>query len=718
MTSLLKPLYWFFDIFDGQRGRLFLWLPVMLGLGVSLYFAAPLEPGKMIYIYTACFAVIALIVLILIPSYYAPPLTMMLMISIGFLSVGYRAHSVAAPVLSYRYYGPIEGRVIKIDRSASEAVRLTLDQVVLKNTAPSRTPARVRVSLHGDQDYITPEPGLRVALTGHLSPPPSAADPTGFNFQRMAWFDQLGAVGYTRVPVLRAGPTDDGTSLAIHRLRQHLSLALQSRIPGQSGAFAAAILTGDRSGISAQTAENLRASNLSHLLAISGLHMGLLTGAVFAAVRGILALIPFAFFYLPNKKIAALCALIAGALYLALSGWNVATERAYIMVSMMFVAVLFDRQAISLRAVAMAALLILLIRPEVLPEPGFQMSFAATTALVAVFSIVRRLNVMRRWPKWLSGALTVVLSSAVAGIATAPVAAAHFNRIADLGLIANVIAVPVMGAVVMPSAVLAAILTPIGLQWIPLAIMEPAIRRVLYVADTVASIDGAVTWIASPPPQTLPMIALGGLFVVLWRGRSQLLGLLPVILGFVLWAGVERPSLLVSSDGGLVGRMTAEGRALNKATGGSFAALSWLENDGDLPDQQAAFERFMPPLDLGGLRIAHVSGRGWQHRAQEACITHDIVIVNKRWENDWNDSCFMFDLSYLNASGALSFTAKDEGVTVTTALGAAGVRLWSARAFGRDPWADAQLIRETQKRPISGVTLRRQGDEVLWRKAD
>lgn len=714
----MTPLYWVLDIFDGQRGRLFLWLPVLLGLGVAFYFAAPLEPAPMIYIFLTAAFVASGLTLFFIPAYYAPPFTIVLMVSAGFLAAGYRAHSVAEPVLNYRYYGPIEGRVIKIDRSASEAVRLTLDHVVLKNMPPHRTPERVRVSLHGAQNYITPEPGLHVAMTGHLSPPPSAADPSGFNFQRMAWFDQLGAVGYTRVPVLRAGPTDTGLSLAIHRLRQKLSLGLQNRIAGQAGAFAAAILTGDRSGISTQTAENLRASNLSHLLAISGLHMGLLTGAIFATIRAILSLIPFAFFHLPNKKIAALCALGVGALYLALSGWNVATERAYIMVSVMFIAVLFDRQAISLRAVAMAALLILLIRPEVLPEPGFQMSFAATTALVAVFSIVRRLNVMARWPRWMNGAVTVVLSSAVAGIATAPVAAAHFNRIADLGLIANVISVPVMGAVVMPAAVLAAALAPLGLQGLPLMVMDPAIRWILYVADRVAQIDGAVTWIASPPPATLPLIALGGLFVMIWRGRSQLIGLFPVLLGFILWASAERPNLLVSSDGGLVGRMTAEGRALNKASGGRFAALSWLENDGDFPDQSAAAARNMPSLDLSGVRIAHVTGRGWRQNAKTACTTHDIVIVNKKWEEDWSNDCFMFDLSYLNTSGSLSFVVKDNQVVVTTALGAAGVRLWSADALRRDPRQSTRDIRDMQTRPVYGLTFKHEGRRVVWAAAE
>lgn len=703
MTLILTPLYWFLDIFDRQRGRLFLWLPVLLGIGVSLYFAAPLEPDLATYIYLATFAAIVAAFLCFIPAYFAPPLSMLLVVSLGFLIAGARAHLVAAPVLNYRYYGPIEGRVVKIDRSASEAIRLTLDQVTLKNMPPDRTPARVRVSLHGAQNYITPVPGLRVAMTGHLSPPPSAADPGGFNFQRMAWFDRLGAVGYTRVPVLRAGPTDEGASLLIHRLRQSVSQGLQARMAGQPGAFAAAILTGDRSGITAETAENLRASNLSHLLAISGLHMGLLTGVIFAAIRMALSFIPAALFHLPIKKIAAICAMLAGALYLALSGWNVATERAYIMVSMMFVAVLFDRRAISLRAVAMAALVILSLRPEVLPEPGFQMSFAATVALVAVFTLVRHIRLMARWPSWLRGVMTVVMSSAVAGIATAPVAAAHFNRIADLGLIANVISVPIMGAVVMPAAVAAGVLTLVGLQGLALFVMEPAIRWILFVAQTVGNIEGAVTHIVAPPVQTLPLLALGGLFLVLWHGRIRVLGLVPMALGAIFWLGVDRPSLLVSGDGGLVGRMTAEGRALSKSSGSGFAAQSWLENDGDHPDQYAAALRNLPPLDVSGVTFAHVIGRGWQQSVVQSCASHDVVIVNKRWDADWPDNCYIFDASFLGESGALAIDPRDNGFVLKTSLGETGVRLWSAPELRRDPAVSARAIQQSTDRPIFGA---------------
>ncbi|KKK80916.1 hypothetical protein LCGC14_2818710, partial [marine sediment metagenome] len=216
-----------------------------------------------------------------------------------------------------------------------------------------------------------------------------------------------------------------------------------------------AILTGDRSGMGRDTLQALRDSNLAHLLAISGLHMGLLTGVVFSALRFALALIPALALGHPVKKYAAVGALLAGAGYLALSGGNVATQRAYIMVAVVLGAVLLDRRALTLRGVALAATIVLVLRPEALTGPGFQMSFAATTALIAVFRLMRDSGGPRA-PRLLQPVLALVVSSGVAGAATAPIAAAHFNQIAKFGLVANLLSVPLMGTLVMPAAVLAA----------------------------------------------------------------------------------------------------------------------------------------------------------------------------------------------------------------------------------------------------------------------
>ncbi|MCE8459442.1 ComEC/Rec2 family competence protein, partial [Rhodovulum sulfidophilum] len=225
--------------------------------------------------------------------------------------------------------------------------------------------------------------------------------------------------------------------------------------------------------MSRDTIQALRDSNLAHLLAISGLHMGLLTGVIFAALRFALALWPRLALRLPVKKIAAAGALAVGAVYLALSGGNVATERAFIMVAAVLGAVMADRRALTLRAVALAALIVLVLTPESLTQAGFQMSFAATTALIAVFAALRdRPEGGWRPPRWAQGVLAVVISSAVAGAATAPFGAAHFNQVSQFGLLANLASVPLMGLLVMPAAVAAACLAPFGLAGLGLEPMR------------------------------------------------------------------------------------------------------------------------------------------------------------------------------------------------------------------------------------------------------
>lgn len=219
---------------------------------------------------------------------------------------------VAAPKLDFRYYGVVEGRVLILDRSLSDAPRITLDQVWLERVSQGKTPERIRVSLHGQGGVVDPMPGTRIAMMAHLSPPSAPAEPGGFDFRRHAWFDRLGAVGYARTPAVAVSPPEGRYTLVVHRARMHLSEALRARIPGDQGAFAAAILTGDRSAISRETVQELRDANLAHLLAISGLHMGLLTGVVFAALRFGLALIPPVALRWPIKKAAAVGALLAG----------------------------------------------------------------------------------------------------------------------------------------------------------------------------------------------------------------------------------------------------------------------------------------------------------------------------------------------------------------------------------------------------------------------
>ena len=375
-----------------------------MALGIGLWFTLPSQPGVSAYT-LALLALIAGLALWQVRADHPRAMTLRLLgfaaifMALGFGLCGLRAWRVEAPVLAFRYYGAIEGRVIEVDRSARDRIRLTLDQPRLERMSPDRMPRKLRISL---PDGVTeaPPPGTRVMLTGHLGPPPGPSEPGGFDFRRAAWFESLGAIGYTRNPVMVAAPPEPGGALRLHRLRMKMSAAMQDRIGGQAGAVASALMTGDRSGISEATNRMMRDSNLFHIISISGLHMGMLAGFVYAATR--LLVVAFQALggrghTLPAHKLAAVVAILAAAAYLWLSGGGVATERAFLMVAVMLGAILADRRALSLRTVALAAVVILALAPEALLTPGFQMSFAATVALIVIYPPWQRMGARLPW---------------------------------------------------------------------------------------------------------------------------------------------------------------------------------------------------------------------------------------------------------------------------------------------------------------------------------
>jgi competence protein ComEC len=214
----VTPIRHFTGALAAQRGHLFLWIPVAFALGIGIYLGARAVPTPQIYAAAIAVLLVLLGSLLVFGENWRPIGAVLAIIIIGGPLAALRANLIAEPVLSYRYYGPIQGRIVKIDRSASDVVRLTLDKVVLSNMSPWLTPALVRVSLHGQQGFFDPEPGLTVMMTGHLSAPSGPVEPGGFDFQRCAWFRQLGAVGYTRIPALALLPAEDGAAgLFLHR---------------------------------------------------------------------------------------------------------------------------------------------------------------------------------------------------------------------------------------------------------------------------------------------------------------------------------------------------------------------------------------------------------------------------------------------------------------------------------------------------------------------
>ena len=692
------------------RAGLLPWVPFWMALGIGGWFSLRDEPGTGFYAALAviggfCVAMLMLVMrqagLGRLDWLWADRIRLaalaMLLVVAGAGLAGWRSHLVAAPVLDFRYYGPVEGRVVGIDRSSRDRMRLTLDQLRLDDVAPSRTPRRVRISLLSEVDL--PVPGQRVMLTAHLAPPSGPSEPGGFDFRRMAWFEGMGAVGYTRTPVLAVAPPESAGILALHRLRMSLSEAIQQRIGGQSGAVASALMTGDRSGIHEATNEVMRASNLYHIISISGLHMSMLAGFVYAALRLAAAVAQGlgALPGMPLHKLAAGGALLASAVYLWLSGGGVATERAFIMVSVMLLAIMADRRAVSLRTVALAAVAILAINPEALASPGFQMSFAATVALILVHEPWLRLS--PELPRWSRPVLMLLVSSFVASMATSPIAAAHFGRMTQYGLLANLLVVPVIGALVMPGGVIAALLAPFGLAGPALWIMGLGTKWMLLVGGWIAELEGAVLMLPAAPWTVLPLAGAGAMLLLLAPVQPLLvssrltllrrgLGAALLVFTLLVWRGAERPLMLISAEGDAVAILTDAGRVPSRPRGGAFAVANWLEADGDPADQPTAAARPYWTGDAsvrsaslmarhGQVKVYHLTGKSGQSALGQACKGGAYVIINAPAARPAGRDCTLIDTHYLRKTGALALSGLQEFRLVPTD-GAGSGRSWSA----------------------------------------
>ncbi len=512
--------------FIAQRDRFALWIPVLFGAGIAVYFSVTVEPAPWAGAAAAGVCATAMLVAWRAPGWRLAFFALALAAT-GFAVAQGRTHAVAAPVLA-RDFGPgwVTGRVVALDRRP-EGTRAILDRPALQGLSADDTPARVRVRLRRGDD---PAVGAVIRLRAKLAPPAAPAMPGAYDFQRRAWFERIGGVGfaYTHAAPVAAADAGDGASagrLWLARFRLGIADRIRAAVPGTAGAVAAALITGDRSAIPEETIEAMRDSGLAHLLAISGLHVGLVAAILFFGIRLVLALVEPVALRLSIKKIAAGCAFAGAFAYLLMSGATVPTQRAFVMTGIVLAAVLLDRTAISLRLVAWAAMLVLLLQPESLMGPSFQMSFAAVLSLVAAYEGLR--GPLRRWRAgggvlrrvWLYLA-GLLLSTFVAGTATGVIALHHFGRFSAYGLVANLIAIPLAGFWIMPWGVLACVLMPFGLEDLALIPMAWGIDLLLDAARMVAAWPGASVQLPAMPGWGLALVAFGGIWLCLWRGPA------------------------------------------------------------------------------------------------------------------------------------------------------------------------------------------------------
>jgi len=518
------------------------------------------------------------------------PLMLLACFALGLAVTKLRADAVTAPIApAMDAPTVVEGWVVDVDSPGAAGPRVVIAPVRIRGLAPEDTPVRLRATVRG----AAPEPGQAVRLFAILNPPPAPASPGAYDFGRTAFFQGMGGVafglGEARPAYLPPPPWTLRAEMAINGLRFDLAKRIVERQGPRAGGVAAAMTTGHEAWLDPDEVQVMRDSGLAHILSISGLHMAVVGGFAFFLVRLLVAAWPWLALRVPGKKVAAGAGLLAVATYLVISGAPPPAERAAITASIAFIAILLDRQAITMHALAVAAFVVLLLQPEAIVTPGFQMSFAATAALVALVEAwpVRPREISTPWPilmvqrggVWIGGA---ILASLVAGAATGPFAMQHFNRTAMYGLAANLATAPVSDFLIMPALAIGALLEPLGLGAPFLWLAAQGIGLMLAIGAWTAALPGAVRTVASAPDVALPVAFLGVLFCCLWRGPLRWLGL-PFAAAVMLWPRGPAPDLWIGDGGTNAAWVQAEEAVVARPGVRQFAVDVWSRRRGLTP---------------------------------------------------------------------------------------------------------------------------------------
>jgi competence protein ComEC len=690
---------------QGQRWTL--WAPVAFGSGAAVYFGLKVEPGPVLP------AGLALVVGALAVAAgrwgRRRGLTIGLILaafaSAGFADGKLMTELARAPVLPADIgVVAVEGWVVDVASPSKGRPRVLLAPTRVGELGVDHLPARIRLTL---QDGEAPAPGSAIHAVAILNPPPGPASPGAYDFARDAWFDRVGGVGLALSPPRTVDPPPPPWPLRLEMglnafrwgVAERLAGDLQSMAGGAGAGLAATVATSHENWLSPDDADDLRNSGLAHMLAIAGLHTAAVTGFVFAFIRLAVAAWPWLALRVSGKKLAAAGGLVAAAAYLAISGAHPPARRAAITASVAFLAILLDRRAISLRSLAIAALVILALQPVAIVEPGFQMSFCATASLVAMAEVWPRRGGridapwFIAWPQhakdWL---VALFMVSLVAGAATAPFAIQHFNRMAAYGLPANLFADFIASALLMPALVVSVIGETVGVDPIFLspflAVAGWSGQAILAIAHTFATAPGALQSIPSAPWPALPIAFVGIIAACLWKGRLRWIAA-PLGLAVLVWPRPAPPVGWIAADGDNAA-ITLDGRAIvMKPKVRQFVSEAWAARRGLIlpfaPDAEAelAFDcdrsRCTPREKVRPALGAWWSKRPPKPDALEAlCRASDILVLRARVNPP--DACSLTLVlgsdAFARGGAAEIFEAPDGGLVLR----------WSQTVRGQRPW--------------------------------
>ncbi|MGU3361891.1 ComEC/Rec2 family competence protein [Methylobacterium sp. M6A4_1b] len=676
-----------------EQRRLFAWIAVAFGCGILAFFLGTQGTPSLLAPLAAAGLLAGTT-----PFLASRPIGLALVIAaiaafLGFAAATARVQRVSGPILARTTIAPLLGTIEGLDER-EEGARLIIRVERLGTLDPEVRPARVRVSY---RKANTLKPGDRIAATARLLPPPEAARPGGYDFARDAFFREIGAVGSLVGKVeVRPGPkTADWQfrlAAAVDAARNALTRRITDANGGQAGAVAAALVTGKRGLISAETNDILRAAGIYHVVSISGLHMVLAAGVVFWLVRALLAMLPFAALHWPIKKLAAIVAMVGVTAYCVFSGWDIAAERSLIMTLVMLGAILVDRPALSMRNLAIAALIALAREPDGLLGPSFQMSFGAVAGLIACAPLIGGRALRREGigllPRTFALVTTAIVgtlaTTLVAQIATAPFATYHFQTIQPFGLVGNALTLPLVSLAVMPSAVLGILAYPFALDQPVWWAMGLAVRGMLTISTWIAAFGNAVVVIPAFGAGALCLMASALILLTLPASSLRWLGLLPAAIGIACAATPERSDIYIDREGAGAAIRDLSGRLATLGRPPSFVLGQWLKADGDgrRVEDVPAFQGAR--CDRLGCTLITPDGRALALTTDKRAIGEDCaraeILISRQSAPTGCAASIIVDRNFLQSHGATSVRLARDGPALATAKRPGDLVPWRANS--------------------------------------
>jgi competence protein ComEC len=686
-------------------------VPVAFGGGIALYFAADHEP--VLWVVAATALVLALAAVLLRRSRLFVPVLLIAAVAAGFAMATWKTARIAHALLAKPLYSvALSGFVETRD------IRERTDRFVLRVTAMEAQRSevrleRVRLSV---RKGTAPEVGSFVQLKARLMPPLSPVRPGSYDFSRDMFFQGIGASGFVMGAITAAPPPEAG-GLRLHYaafmqgLRDAIDARIRATLAGDNRAIATALLTGRRDAITTPVNDAMFVSGLGHVLSISGYHMAVVAGVVFFAVRALLALIPGLAVGFPIKKWSAGAALVAAAFYLLLSGAEVATQRSFFMTAVVLIAVMVDRRAITFRTLAVAALIVLAVAPEALVHPSFQMSFAATLGLVALVQIgMPNLfaspdhSTTARIAMWGGREIAMLfMASFIAGLATTPYAAFHFHRVTPYGVLANLGAMPVVSALVMPAGLLGLLAAPFGLDGVFWWLMGIGIDWMVAVSRWVAALPGAVGRIPAVGIGPLIAASLGIIVMGLLRTPLRWSGAMLLLAGIAWGLSARQPDVLIAGDGMSVAVRGRDGQLhLIRTAKDGFLLKEWLAADADARDAGSPALADGASCDEAGCVTPLADGRLVALSLRIDALADDcsraaLVVTARPAPPDC--AAMVVDRQRLARQGALALTRRDDGFWVQAVRAPGTNRPWSPAAAGEGDSELTLMPRSAAPRP-------------------